>query len=132
MTWMVSAYERRIGGRIDVAAIPVQWRVPTPGQKGRSGWRRSKKAESGLLLDMSVSGLQVRAPEASDLHRGSEVGLALDGVSGWGTIRRIHPVPKTRFCDYGIELSREAAELVQWVHDRVAASSSGLDPSDWR
>lgn len=132
MTRMVSdGYDRRIGGRVDMAAIPVRWRVPLAEPKRRGGWRRRPEAESGLLLDLSVSGLQVRAPAADDLVRGSVVGVALDGVEGWGTIRRVAPVPRTRFCDYGVELSPDAVALVQWVHDRVAATS-GVDETGWR
>ena len=104
-----------------MAAIPVLWRVPSPDQK--RGWRRPRGPEKGLLLDMSVSGLQVRAPAADDLSRGATVTLALDGVEGRGTIRRMVRVPGTRFCDYGIELSPDATALVQWVHDRVAGTT---------
>lgn len=130
MTWMVSdGYDRRIGDRVDMAAIPVLWRVPPADRK--RGWRRPRAPEKGLLIDVSVSGLQVRAPAADDLGRGAVVHLAVDGIHGWGTIRRATPVPRTRFCDYGLELDREATELVQWVHDRVASTSAVKD-SDWR
>lgn len=123
-------YERRIGGRVDVAAIPVGWRLPPPGQKKR-GWRRPPEPASGLLLDMSVSGLQVRAAAAEDLVRGSVVHLSLDGVVGWGTIRRVTPVPGTRFCDHGIELDPTSTALVQYVHDRVAGARP-VTEDDWR
>jgi hypothetical protein len=126
----MSEYERRIGGRVDMAAIPVLWRLTPPGEKRRSGWRRRPEAEKGLLLDLSVSGLQVRAAAADDLSRGVVVHLSLDGVHGWGTIRRAAPVPKTTFCDYGIELAPQAEELTQWVHDRIAGTSNASE-SDW-
>lgn len=112
-----------------MAAIPVLWRVPPPGQK--RGWRRPRGPEKGLLIDMSVSGLQVRAPAAADLSRGAVVGLALDGVEGRGTIRRMAPVPGTRFCDYGVELTRDAVALVEWVHDRVSGTAPATE-TDWR
>jgi hypothetical protein len=121
-------YDRRIGDRVDMAAIPVLWRIPTPGEK--RGWRRPRGPEKGLLIDMSVSGLQVRAPAADDLSRGAVVGLALDGVEGRGTIRRMAAVSGTRFCDYGIELAPEAVALVAWVHDRVAGTAP--TEADWR
>lgn len=124
-------YERRIGGRVDVAAIPVGWKLPAPGQK-RRGWRRPPEPESGLLLDMSVSGLQVRAAAAEDLVRGSTVHLSLDGVVGWGTIRRVTPVAGTRFCDHGIELDPQSTALVQYVHDRVAGTTAAATEDDWR
>lgn len=128
---MSDGYERRIGGRIDVAAIPVEWRVPPPGEKRKGAWRRPQKPEKGLLLDLSVSGFQVRAAAADDLQRGVVVHVALDGVHGWGTIRRATPVPTTRFCDYGVELDPKATALVQWVHDRVAGASP-VTEADWR
>ena len=112
-----------------MAAIPVQWRIPRAGQ--RRGWRRPPEPQKGLLIDMSVSGLQVRAPAAADLSRGAVVALALDGVEGWGTIRRVAPVPRSPYVDYGIELSPDATDLVQWVHDRVAGSSAATE-ADWR
>lgn len=128
---MSDGYDRRIGGRVDTAAIPVQWRIPDPDEKRRA-FRRAPKAETGLLIDVSVSGIQIRAAAADDLGRGARVRVALDGVVGWGTIRRASPVPGGRYCDYGIELARDSTDLVQWVHDRVAAGSSGLTQTDWR
>jgi hypothetical protein len=127
---MSDGYDRRIGGRKDMAAIPVQWRVTPPGQKRKGAWRRRDEAEKGLLLDLSVSGLQVRAAAADDLSRGVVVHLALDGVHGWGTIRRVSPVPKTTFCDYGIELDPRAVELTEWVHARIASTSAASE-ADW-
>ncbi len=127
---MVSdGYERRIGGRVDMAAIPVQWRVPPPGEK-RRGWRR-REPENGLLIDLSVSGLGIRAAAADDLGRGATVHVALDGVVGWGTIRRVRPVPGTRLCEYGIELDPKASDLLSWVHAKVAGASAASE-ADWR
>jgi hypothetical protein len=130
MTRGMSDYDRRIGDRVDTAAIPVLWRTPAPGEKRRSLGRRARKPESALLRDISVSGLQIRALAADDLGVGVKVHLEVDGVAGWGTIRRMAAVPGTRFCDYGLELSTRATDLVQMVHDRVAATR----PSeiDWR
>jgi len=130
---MDDGYERRIGERVDVAATPVRWRVAPPGSKRRKRWLRSPEPESGLLLDLSVSGLQIRAAAADDLGPGAVVHIALDEVHGWGTIRRAEPVPETRFCDYGIELAHEAEALRRWVHDHVAGSgTSAATEADWR
>jgi hypothetical protein len=126
---MVSeGYDRRLVRRVDVAAIPVLWRVAPPDEKRRL--RRRPKAQSGLLLDLSVSGLQVRAPVADDLFRGSVVHLALDDVHGWGRIRRIAPVPGTRFANYGLEVSTDATELTEWIYRRVGGAS-GISSPDW-
>jgi hypothetical protein len=129
MTRGMSDYDRRIGDRVDMAAIPVRWRVPPPGTK-RSRLRRAKAPESALLRDLSVSGLQIRALAADDLSVGVVVHVEVDGVAGWGTIRRMAKVPGTRFCDYGLELSDKATELVEMVHDRVA--STRPSEADWR
>jgi hypothetical protein len=127
---MGSTYERRIGGRIGIEAIPVLWRVPPPDQ-GRKGSRRDRrKVESGALLDVSVSGLQIRAPATNDLSTSAVIFVDVDGVVGAVTIRRIAPVPGTKFCDYGVEIRADSEALVRWVNTRLAATAKATE-HDW-
>ena len=114
---MEGSYDRRIGDRVDVESVPGWWRAPAP---GTPRWKQhgKRRPQSGALLDLSVSGLQVV------LH------IQLDGVTGAVVIRRVSPVPGTNLCDYGLQLKDTATELTQWVHDRLARSAS-LRESDW-
>ncbi|HEV7721657.1 MAG TPA: PilZ domain-containing protein [Iamia sp.] len=127
---MGSTYERRIGDRVGIEAIPVLWRVPPPDQGRKGGRRARRKAQSGALLDVSVSGLQVRAPSSDDLSTGAVVHIDIDGVVGAVTIRRITPVQGRRFCDYGVEIRASSEDLARWVHTRLAASLRATE-QDW-
>jgi len=126
---MGSTYERRIGDRVGIDAIPVFWRVPPPDQ-GRQSRRDRRKVQSGALLDVSVSGLQVRAPASDDLSIRAVIFIDVDGIVGEVTIRRITPVRGTRFCDYGVEIRASAEELIRWVHTRLAATAKATE-HDW-
>jgi len=127
---MGSAYERRIGDRVDIDAIPVLWRVPPPDQGRKGGRRGRRKVESGALLDVSVSGLQIRAPATNDLSVRAVIHIDVDGIVGAVAIRRITPVPGTRFCDYGVEIRASSEELVRWVHTRLATTAQATE-HDW-
>ncbi|QYG93752.1 hypothetical protein HC251_15845 [Iamia sp. SCSIO 61187] len=126
---MEGSYDRRIGDRVDVESVPVLWRAPAP---GAPRWKQigKQRPQSGALLDLSVSGLQVRAPAADDLFRGVVIHIQLDGVTGAVVIRRVTPVPGTKLCDYGVQLKDTATELTQWVHERLARSAP-VRESDW-
>lgn len=126
---MDRSYDRRIGDRVDVESVPVLWRAPAPGVPR---WKQigKQRPQSAALLDLSVSGLQVRAPAADDLFRGVVLHIRLDGVTGAVIIRRVMPVPGTTLCDYGLDLTDTSTELTRWVHDRLAGAATVLE-SDW-
>lgn len=109
--------DRRIGRRLPIPARRVLWRVPAPGEKPRRLFGR-RDPESAELLDVSVSGLSVRAREARDLSIGALVHLAVDGHPGPARIRAMAPEPGGR-CTYGLELVDPASALTRHVYRKL-------------
>jgi hypothetical protein len=124
----VTAYERRIGQRVDVDPVEVLWRVPS--ERHRRRWRRGGGVQTGALVDLSVSGLKVRAPAADDLSVGAVVPVEIDGVAGDVAVRRIVPVPGTRFADYGVQLTPASHDLARWCTARLDRHSE-VGEADW-
>lgn len=127
---MPSAYERRIGRRVEVEPVPVLWRADPERPKG-GRFRRTAQVESGALIDLSVSGLKVRAPSAHDLSIGSVVPIEVEGVPGRITIRRITPVDGTRFSDYGAQILPSSHALADWARRRLDEGAE-VGEAEWR
>ncbi len=113
---------------MDVEPLAVLWRVPS---ERRSRGRRGTSVQSAALIDLSVSGLQVRAPAANDLSVGAVVAIEVEGVAGDVVIRRILPVAGTRFADYGLQITPSSHELARWATRRIDAGAE-IHESDWR
>lgn len=123
--------EKRLGRRVELAPEDVGWRVP-PARRGPAKRRLapfSRKPQVGCLLDLSVSGLLVEAPEARDLGVGSIVHLRVDEVTGPVRVRRIEPVGPGR-CRYGLELCPEARALTTHLHARLSRLAT-TRADDW-
>ncbi len=125
---MAGAYERRIGRRVAVAPVAVLWRLPS--ERRRSRFRKGGGVQSGALVDLSVSGLKVRAPRADDLSVGARVPVEIEGVVGDVVVRRIVPVPGTRFDDYGVQIHPASHDLARWCTARLDATSE-VKEADW-
>lgn len=126
---MAGAYERRIGRRVPVEPVAVLWRLPS--ERRRSRFRKAGGVQSGALIDLSVSGFMVRAPRADDLSVGARVPVEVEGVVGEVVVRRIIPVPGTRFDDYGVQVTPASHELARWCTARLDAGAE-VHEADWR
>ncbi|HEX7131666.1 MAG TPA: PilZ domain-containing protein [Iamia sp.] len=122
-------YERRIGHRVEVEPLEVRWRVPDDPRRGRR--RRGQGPQTGALIDVSVSGLKVRAPAATDLSVGARVPIEIDGVAGTVAVRRIISVPGTRFADYGVQISPGSYRLAAWATAHLSQGAE-IDEALWR
>lgn len=123
--------EKRLGHRVALEPEEVGWRV-APATRGPARRRFapfSRKPQVAHLLDLSVSGLLVEAPEARDLGVGSIVHVRIDEVTGPVRVRRIEPVGPGR-CHYGLELCQEARELTTHLHARLSRDAT-TRPGDW-
>ena len=83
--------------------VKIEWRVPEASQKRR--WRSSASAtaETGWIVDVSVTGAAVEAPRAEDLFLGQRVRIALGDLQGTVVIRRAQPSTVDRMARYGVE-----------------------------
>lgn len=126
---MSPSFERRMGRRHAVEPYDVAWRVEraSSGLLGRLG----RKAQVGTLLDVSVSGARIRAPEAKDLQVGARTTIAIRGIRGPVAIRRITPSDQPGLCVYGVELPPATSELTQLVHRELLADFSSARELDW-
>jgi hypothetical protein len=124
-----TAYERRLGNRHPVAWVEIGWyyRLPStgPGDPG--------KIESTIayLVDISVSGAGVVAPESPHVAIGSIVGFGFRGLQGTVTIRRINTIGhqlESRL--YGIEFTEPNSPLAVGLTDVFLARHSQLPK--WR
>lgn len=121
-----SAIERRIGRRFDAPRNRIAWRVDRP-VLGLPWVRR--RSEVGLLVNVSVSGAGVLAPDCMDLQPGSRVTIGFEGTTGDVIVRRISSCGGESQNLYGIEFAEPASPLTSLVYDTFLAESQ---PSEQR
>lgn len=114
----------------------VGWRVTPPGERPKRRFGLfTPPHQVGRLLELSVSGGQIRAAAANDLGPGAKVWIELDGVVGPVRIRRIMREPGakrgTGDCVYGFELPSESdCEITRHAH-RLLDTEFGLQAHQW-
>lgn len=115
-------FDRRVGRRVQVDPREIGWRVTPPGEKAKRRFGLvTAPTQTARLLELSVSGAQVRAPAAKDLQRGQKIWIEIEGVVGEVKIRRMIREPgagsRASDCLYGLELGPEStSELTKHVH----------------
>jgi len=121
-----SAIERRIGRRFDAPRNRISWRVDRP-IRGVPWLRR--RSEVGLLVNVSVSGAGVLAPDCMDLQPGSRVTIGFEGATGQVIVRRISSCGDESQNLYGIEFAEPGSPLTSLVYDTFLAETEGR-PAD--
>ncbi len=120
-----SAFNRRIGERVPHRLDEIEWRPPTP----RRLFRGAPKPLTAQLVDLSVTGARVLAPEVPALSRGTRVQICVRGHHGVVEVRRIEPSTVDGLTTYGVEfvvLDDGLTELVGQVLSRRKPDA------DWR
>lgn len=117
-----SAMERRIGRRFDAPRNRIAWRLGRP-VRGVPWLRR--RSEVGLLVNVSVSGAGVLAPDCMDLEPGSRVTIGFEGTTGQVIVRRISSCGDESQNLYGIEFAEPGSPLTSIVYDTFLAESEG-------
>ncbi len=110
--------ERRLGRRYDAPRNRIDWRVDRPLLGLPWVHRRS---ELGLLVNVSVSGAGVLAPDCMDLQPGSRVTIAFEGTTGEVIVRRISSCGDESQNLYGIEFAEPSSALTTLVYDSFLA-----------
>lgn len=122
--------ERRIGERFQTNESPLGWRVPFKAGKPKRERLRRKPAPQCRFIDVSVTGAKLLAPEAKDLHVGSQTLIEYNGEPTSVKIRRVEPYSQT-FSLYGVsfvELGPRVKDVIYAV-DGIRARRHG-DPLD--
>jgi hypothetical protein len=120
-----SAIERRLGRRFKAPRNRIAWRLDRS-VRGVPWLRR--RAEVGLLVDVSVSGAGVLAPDCMDLQPGSRVTIGFEGTRGQVIVRRISSCGDESQNLYGIEFAEPGSPLTSVVYDTFLAEP-GVEPS---
>jgi hypothetical protein len=110
---------RRVGPRVALDPLEVAWRVAPPGSTPRE--QRKHRPQRGSLLDLSVSGALVAAPQANELSAGAVLYMAIDDQVGKVRIRRIIDSPDRGMVRYGIEFVELGSDLTRYVHGALQA-----------
>jgi hypothetical protein len=96
-------------------------------------WLR-RRSEVGLLVNVSVSGAGVLAPDCMDLQPGSRVTIGFEGITGEVIVRRISSCGDESQNLYGIEFAEPASPLTSHVYDTFLATygDRASEPHDSR
>ncbi len=105
----------RISVRYRVTGVTIEWLAP---QGGR--WMpRRRKAVTADLLDLSVAGALIRAPESTAIHVGLRVDIRLSGEAGRVEVRNMR-LSDDGMVLYGIVFHRISPALEAAIYDGIA------------
>ncbi|UDY36519.1 PilZ domain-containing protein [Dermatobacter hominis] len=124
---------RRLGERIALGEVLISWRVDEviPGRLRD----KPRPPEIGRLLDVSVSGAAIVAPESPDLRVGRAVAIRLDGADALVRIRRMADFGQEGWRLYGVEFLESDLAFRDWINGlldvrRPDARTMGWDRAD--
>lgn len=105
----------RLSVRYRVAGITIEWTAP---QGGRLLPNRKRTVEAELL-DLSVAGALIRAPESSAIKPGSKIDISLSGEIGEVRVRNIRTADDGLVL-YGVVFHRISPALEAAIYDGIA------------
>lgn len=105
----------RISVRYRVSGVTIEWLAP---QGGRLMPKR-KKPVTADLLDLSVAGALVRAPESSAIHVGMRIDIRLSGEPGVVEVRNMR-LSDDGMVLYGVVFHRISPALEAAIYDGIA------------
>jgi hypothetical protein len=111
--------ERRIGTRHPVGWLQVTWSVL---RRGR--WRTAKVEEHISAIDVSTSGMAVRAQTVPNLMVGQPVQIRLGGHLVTARVRRIAPTVDPEATDYGLEFVDPPLEFIETLMVQSGAAAA--------
>ncbi len=105
----------RLSVRYRVAGIGIEWIAP---QGGRVLPNR-KRTVDAILLDLSVAGALIRAPESSAIKTGSQIDIRLSGEAGTVQVRNMR-TGDDGLVLYGVVFHRISPALEAAIYDGIA------------
>jgi hypothetical protein len=115
-------FDRRIGRRVPVDAIPVELVVA---RTGRLGTKKAPLEVSGCIEDVSVTGVGITGPADLPLQPGDSAVLRHDGRESVVVLRHRRPTEHPSIVRYGVELTRAHPALRRRIDAALTADSSG-------
>ena len=120
------SYDRRIGNRVLIESVAVEWLPLLP----RKRFGRSRVPQRGAIVELSITGAQMRAPADSAIIVGTQVFISVDGLEGIVEVRRIHAALDPEHSFYGVQFIRLDPALGD-LFDRTLALQRS-DEAGWR
>ena len=117
---------RRIGERLAVQGIVLGWDT-----RGRRSPRRIRPFAEADIIDVSVSGAQLLAPDNARIDVGHQVTIAAGGALGVVKVKRIVPVANGQLAVFGVEFVKLEAPLEAMLFSRFDATRPPSDSVDW-
>lgn len=105
----------RLSARYRVSGVTIEWLAP---QGGRILPKR-KKSVTAELLDLSVSGASIRAPESSAIRVGMRIDIRLSGEPGIVQVRNMRRDDDGMMI-YGVVFHQISAGLEAAIYDGIA------------
>ncbi|MEZ5320873.1 MAG: PilZ domain-containing protein [Microthrixaceae bacterium] len=116
---------RRLGERLVVEGVTLDWDVPRGRTRRRLGRRKAE------VVDVSSSGARLLAPRDPDMAVGRIVRVALDGEVGVACIRRVETAEKGRAA-YGVEWLELTYELRRVLTPHLQEPEPAMPVVEWR
>ncbi|MFZ4517905.1 MAG: hypothetical protein ACOYOP_05930 [Microthrixaceae bacterium] len=103
---------RRLGERLSPDGdLPVAWRIERTHRRGL----RRVDPPTACLVDVSVTGVGLVAPDDHDIGRGSVIGLGFDGAPAVVRIRHRKSIGEDGRCFYGVEFVETDPRIEAWI-----------------
>lgn len=123
------SFDQRIGRRHAVDPTHVRWR--TDQKRRKKMFAKADGLQTGVIVDLSISGAGIRAPSDEEIQVGDSVGIEVGGHIGAVTIRRITPCEVVGEALYGVEFSNPNAKFARWLHHQLLADHEVSDGGEW-
>jgi hypothetical protein len=105
----------RLSARYRVNGLTVEWLAP----QGGLVLPKRKKSVTAELLDLSIAGALIRAPESSAIRVGLRIDIRLSGEPGIVEVRNVRP-DEDGTALYGVVFHRISPGLEAAIYDGIA------------
>lgn len=119
---------RRIGERLNVHGIVLSWNT---GGRRTPKWKRRPFDEADVV-DVSISGAQLLAPDDGKVQVGDTVTIVAGGAIGSVIVRRIVPISQGGLAVFGVEFLLLDGALESLLFAALQQAGRPADDVVWR